>query len=218
MRHFLLLLGMLILALWLGWFISAPTVQTALADSIRADTTTARTQAAWAMEFERQVAPGARLAWQIFYLSLSLSSAFAFFGLVGVGLLWLMRQASLIRPTATGQFPLVRVGGWGWGGVIDPNKMPGVIVLAAPVQLGALPQVSLPLALSEAGTVQLAAQATALAMTANATRGDTVRREAPVRQMLAAASPPLALPLPTVEQIDPAHIDRLLELTEGAEE
>lgn len=123
-------------------------------------------------------------------------------------------KARRIEPTASGQFPLVRAGGRGWQAVIDPNRAPGHVTL-----FGNGPAVSQPLALSESAHVALAQQASAVAAVAAASqggKGSMGKASLDVASMLQPQS--LAAPLPDVVDVDPTHIDRLLELTGPADE
>ena len=125
-----------------------------------------------------------------------------------------VNKARRVEPTASGQFPLVRVSGRGWQAVIDPNRAPSGITM-----LGKGPAVSQPLALSEAAHVALAQQASAVAAITAASQGGKTgvgRASLDVASMLQPQS--LAAPLPDVIDVDPTHIDRLLELTGPADE
>ena len=133
-------------------------------------------------------------------------------GAAGVALLVVKaaNKARRVEPTASGQFPLVRVGGRGWQAVIDPNRAAGHVTM-----LGTGPAVSQPLALSEAAHVALAQQASAVAAIAAASHG-MGKASLDVASMLQPQS--LAAPMPDVVDVDPTHIDRLLELTGPADE
>jgi hypothetical protein len=137
-------------------------------------------------------------------------------------------NARTIYPNQAGQMPLVRIAGPGWSGYLDPNRSPGAVtILKSPPAVPRLaarvigelppPQVMTPLPVSEPATVQVAAQATALGMTAGATRHPTSSRANMIGAVEAVAMPKImtARPLPPVEDEDPDHIDRLLRLTDG---
>jgi len=137
-------------------------------------------------------------------------------------------SARTIYPNQAGQMPLVRIAGPGWSGYLDPNRSPGAVtILKSPPAVPRLaarvigelppPQVLTPLPVSEPATVQVAAQATALGMTAGATRHPTSSRANMIGAVEAVAMPKImtARPLPPVEDEDPDHIDRLLRLTDG---
>ena len=137
-------------------------------------------------------------------------------------------SARTIYPNQAGQMPLVRIGGPGWSGYLDPNRSPGAVtILKSPSAMPRLaarfrgelppPQVLTPLPVSEPATVQVAAQATALGMTAGATRHPSSSRANVMGAVEAVAMPKIdpARPLPPVEDEDPDHIDRLLKLTDN---
>jgi hypothetical protein len=159
------------------------------------------------------------LARQILYIGGALTVVVLLAGCAVAFTLWMNLRATLIAPNPGGQFPLLRVGGVGWQGVVDPNKATGVVLLKTPSLFdpNALPQAAQPLALSEGNTLQLTAQAAAIAMTSGATRYPNSPREVDVRnaldtvqiQTLTSALPPVTR-LPSA-----AHIDRLLELTDA---
>lgn len=145
---------------------------------------------------------------------------------------WATRRASEIHPTKGGQFPLVRVKGRGFVGVVDPNRAPSsVTVFRTPTVFDAArqaraalrgqaagevvyPQVAQPTPLSEGATLALAGQATAAAMVAGATRHPTTSRAGIMGAVEAVNRPPtLSRPFPAVEVVEDAdHIDRLLQL------
>lgn len=170
------------------------------------------------------------------YAGLGLAAAILSVGLALAAVTWVNKRAGLVYPTVGGQFPLVKVWGPGWSGVIDPNRSPGVAIVKAPTkadhlvaQVGRLrgrpaeladPQVEQPKALSEAGILQLTAQAAAVAMMAGATRHPGSVRSANVRDAVEGAitrATVITPVLPTVEDIEPSHIDRLLLLPSTAE-
>lgn len=141
-------------------------------------------------------------------------------GGAGLGLVvWLVvnatSKARRIEPTASGQFPLVRVSGPGWQGWLDPNRAPGNVTLIG----DKAPAVRQPLALSEAGHVQLAQYAGGVAAIAAATRHEGTAARAAIDAAAPMIQPqPLSMPLPAVTEADPAHIDRLLALQGPADE
>lgn len=104
----------------------------------------------------------------------------------GVGLL-ILRESLLIRPTASGQMPMMNLKGPGWQTLVDPNRMPGPFAtLRTPTIIDYLiwvwrtmrgqetqplvPVVETPIAVSEPAAVALAQQATMAAISAGATR------------------------------------------------
>lgn len=145
---------------------------------------------------------------------------------------WATRRASEIHPTQGGQFPLVRVKGRGFVGVVDPNRAPSsVTVFRTPTVFDAArqaraalrgqaagevvyPQVAQPTPLSEGATLALAGQATAAAMMAGATRHPTTSRAGILPAIESVNRPPtLSTPFPPIEVFEDAdHIDRLLQL------
>lgn len=172
---------------------------------------TEREQARAAAEARQAPARAALVTW-------GLSVAVGVAGGAGAALVVLLvvkaaNKARRIEPTASGQFPLVRVKGPGWQGWLDPNRAPGNVTLIG----DKAPAVRQPLALSEAGHVQLAQFAGGVAAIAAATRHEGAGKAA-----IDAAAPmiqqPLSMPLPAVTEADPAHIDRLLALQGPADE
>lgn len=225
---------------------STPTIQDARAQAIRdegqakaravdAQTADFVARSDLANSIEDQAAGAAIFGRRVAYAGVGLAVAIAAVGLALAFATWANLRASLVRPNAAGQLPMVRVSGFGWSGVVDPNRGTGLTVFRTPTILDALadvagrlrgrapalpgPAVSMPLALSEPGTLQLTAQASAVAMTAGATRWPESARASSVRgavEAVAGQTASLALPLPQVTRIDDeSHIDRLLELTEG---
>lgn len=183
----------------------------------RASQEQAKATAAWARaerEQARAAAEAAEAPARARAVTVGLGLALVFGGLAGAAGLYrhtvnTTNRARRVEPTASGQFPLVRVSGPGWQGWLDPNRAPGHVTL-----LGDGPAVTIPLVLSEAGHVQLAQYAGGVAAITAATR-----HEGPGgRAALQAAAPmllqpqTLAAPLPEVTEADPAHIDRLLAL------
>lgn len=170
------------------------------------------------------------------YFGFGLAAAILTVGLALAVVTYVNKRAGLIYPTDGGQFPLVKVWGPGWSGVIDPNRSPGVAIVKAPTkvdhltaQVGRLrgrpvelagPQVEQPKTLSEAGILQLTAQAAAVAMTAGATRYPGSVKSANVRDAVEGAitrATVITPALPPVEDIEPSHVDRLLLLPSTAE-
>lgn len=219
---------------------STPTIQEARAQSIRlegeAKARDLQAQAALTeinAQTEAQAQGAAVTARQVAYVGLGLAVAVVAVGLALAFVTWANLRASLVWPNAAGQLPAVKVSGFGFSGYADPNRGTGVTVFKTPTAFDALadlagrlrgrppalpaPEVSSPLALSEPATLQLAAQASAVAMTAGATRYPEPARSASIRgaaQTFTPSPATLALPLPPVTRIeDESHIDRLLELT-----
>lgn len=174
---------------------------------------------------------GAIVGRTVAYAGLGLAVAIFAVGLALAAVTWVNKRAGLVYPTDGGQFPLVKVWGPGWSGVIDPNKSPGVAIVKAPTkadhlaaQVGRLvgrpvelagPEVGQPLAVSEGATLQITAQAAAVAMTAGATRYPGAVRSANVRDAVEGAinrATVITQVLPPVEDIEASHIDRLLLL------
>ena len=124
-------------------------------------------------------------------------------------------KARRVEPTASGQFPLVRVSGAGWQGWLDPNRAPGNVTMIG----DKAPAVSQPLTLSEAGHLQLAQYAGGVAAIAAATRHEGAAARAAIDAAAPMIQPqPLSMPLPAVTEADPAHVDRLLALQGPADE
>lgn len=162
------------------------------------------------------------------YIGLGVGLAILAVGLSLAAVTYVNKRAGLIFPTESGQFPLVKVWGPGWSGLIDPNRSPGVAIVTAPTKADQLvaqvarlrgrpvelvgPQVNQPTALSEAGTLQLAAQATAAGMTAAATRHPGSVRSANMRDVVegVARATVISPSLPPVEDVEESHVDRLL--------
>lgn len=233
------------LALGFGFavFWNTPTLQEARADAIRLQAAAAAAQvdaktqaeaqsAAIANDADLKAQPAKIAGLSIAWVGLGFGLAVAVVALAFAFGIWATTRAALIRPTAGGQFPMVRVGGFGWAGLIDPNKSTGLIALKTPTIFDVLveaitrargrastlpaPEFSTPLALSESGTLHLTAQAAAVAMTAAATRHPESARAANVKGAVeAVANQTLVLALPPIEDEDPDHVDRLLELTAG---
>lgn len=134
--------------------------------------------------------------------------------------------ASTIWPNKAGQLPMIQTGGAGWKAIVDPNRSPGPITVfktpslierlrGRPDQLPAL-DVNTPLQLSEAGHLQLAAQAVAGQIVAAATRHKETTSPANVNDAVrSVATTTIAAPLPALRRIEPSHVEALLELTEG---
>lgn len=135
-------------------------------------------------------------------------------------------KAATIWPNKAGQLPLIQTGGPGWKAIVDPNRSPGPVTTfntptiverlrGRPDQLPAL-EVKTPLQISEAGHLQLAAQATAATMVAAATRYKEATTPANVSDAVrSVATTTIAAPLPVIRRIEPSHVEALLELTEG---
>lgn len=162
-------------------------------------------------------------------VGLGLGLAILAVGLSLAAVTYFNKRAGLVFPTASGQFPLVKVWGPGWSGLIDPNRSTGTVIVKTPTKADRLvaqvarlrgrpvelagPQVDQPTALSEAGILQLAAQATAAGMTVAATRHPGAVRSANMRDVIEGAitqSTVISRPLPPVEDVDESHVDRLL--------
>ena len=184
----------------------------------RASEQQAKAAAAWARterEQAKAAAEAAEAPARARALTWALAVAIGVAGGAGAGAVILLvvksaNKARRVEPTASGQFPLVRVGGRDWQAIIDPNRAPGHVTM-----LGNGPAVSQPLALSEAAHVALAQQASAVAAIAAASHG-MGKASLDVASMLQPQS--LAAPMPDVVDVDPTHIDRLLELTGPADE
>lgn len=187
----------------------------------------ARAAREWARAEEARAEADAARAWSVAWADLADERAAALtWGLVGavtvilaaalgvvIGLTlreWARRRH--IYPNASGQFPVLQIGGPGWQGVIDPNRAPGHVTVIGAAG-GAAPNVATPLALSEGGHVALAQQAAAVAAVTAASQaeGGITRPRLDVAGMMQPASYPA--PLPDVVDVDPAHVDRLLALT-----
>jgi hypothetical protein len=190
----------------------------------------ARAAREWARAEEARAEADAARAWSVAWADLADERAAALtWGLVGavtvilaaalgvvIGLTlreWARRRH--IYPNASGQFPVLQIGGPGWQGVIDPNRAPGHVTVIGAAG-GAAPNVATPLTLSEGGHVALAQQASAVAAVTAASQaaGGANRPRLDVAGMMQPTSYPA--PMPDVVDIDPAHVDRLLALT-GAE-
>lgn len=191
------------------------------------DVRRARAAREWARAEEAKAEAEAARAWSVAWADLADERAAALtWGLVGVvtvafaaalGTLIALALRELARrrrvyPNASGQFPVLQIGGPGWQGVIDPNRAPGHVTLIGAAG-GAAPTVTTPLALSEAGHVTIAQQASAVAAVTAASQaeGGITRPRLDVAGMMQPTSYPA--PLPDVVDVDPAHVDRLLQLT-----
>ena len=194
------------------------------------DVRQARAAREWARaERERSKAAAARAwseSWADYADERAAALSWGLVGLVAVGLaagmgavigltLRELRRRRHIYPNASGQFPVMQIGGPGWQGVIDPNRAPGHVTLIGAAGASA-PNVATPLALSEGAHVAIAQQASAVAAVTAASQaeGGITRPRLDVAGMMQPTSYPA--PLPDVIDIDPAHVDRLLALT-GAE-
>lgn len=190
------------------------------------DVRQARAAREWARaEQERSKAAAARAwseSWADYADERAAALSWGLVGLVFVGLaagmgavigltLRELRRRRHIYPNASGQFPVMQIGGPGWQGVIDPNRAPGHVTM-----IGNAPNVATPLALSEGAHVALGQQASVVAAVTAASQaeGGITRPRLDVAGMMQPTSYPA--PLPDVIDIDPAHVDRLLALT-GAE-
>ncbi len=233
-----------IIGLIAAW--NTPTMQTARAAAIIAQsqanveaqqesTAAQRTRDQQAAQTEAAAAPAAVWGRRIAYLGLGSAVAVAALGVAIAIAAGLATRAATI-PSIDGQFPLVRVGGFGWSGVVDPNRTTGVSVFRTPTLLdvtvaavrqlrgqpSALPAMQLeqPLSLSEAGTLALSAQASAVGMVVASSRGGGAEGSAPCVkgpvEALVTRTTSTALALPAVEEEDVSHVERLLALT-GAE-
>lgn len=222
---------------------NTPTLQAARADAIRlnaqaeADKVAQQTEAqktrdALAAQATTASMPAEVLGRQLAYVGAGAAVALLLIGLALAFVAWATLKASTIQPNAAGQFPLVRVAGFGFMGFVDPNRLTGLTVFKTPTIFDLVgdvaarlkgrgaslpgPEVSSPLALSEAGHLTLTAQASAVAMTAAATRFPQTTKAADIRgaaEILTTQAATLTLPLPTVTRIDDAsHIDRLIQL------
>lgn len=236
------------LALAMGFAVSnnTPDLQAARADVIReqaaadieayrAKTAIMIVEAAREADHAAQTSAAVVTAQKIAFTGLGLAVAVLAVGLPVAVVIsfttWAVTQASTIRPTAGGQFPMIRIGGVGWSGLLDPNRTTGLTVFRSPTVFDLLaeakarargqsiltgPDLQQPLALSEAATLQLTAQASATAMTAAATRpadSKAAHNARPVVEAIALKTLTPVLAMPKVEDEDPDHIDQLLLLT-----
>lgn len=215
---FFLVMGVLLLAVGAAFLHEAnPGVQSARAAKARAEARIEQAKAteaeawaaAWSATAEERAQTMTAALWGLLLFTL------AGLALAEVGvLLYLRKRAQLVYPNKAGQMPVIRVSGPGWAGLVDPNRAAGHVTM-----IGQGPAVSQPLALSEPGHVALGQQASAVAAVAAASQGQgfgTGRASLDVASMMQPQS--LAAPLPAVTEVDPAHIDRLLELTGPASE
>lgn len=198
------------------------------ASALDPDLRAARQQREWARARQEQAKAAAAAAWSDSWSDYADERAAALsFGLValvavgigagsGLAAVWLWGQWDRRRqvyPNKAGQFPVIRVSGKGWQGLVDPNRAPGHVTM-----IGGAPETVTPLALSEGAHIALGQQASAVAAVAAASQGGAGMLGRPrldVADMLGPAADYPA-PMPDVVDVDPAHIDRLLELT-GAE-
>lgn len=179
-----------------------------------------------------QTQPAQVLAWQIIYVgSASILMVALAGGTIGL-LIWLGVRAASIYPNQSGQMPLVKLSGMGWQGIVDPNRAPGPVTVfntptifdwmaeasgrlrGQPTNVPAL-RIEMPLSVSEAGSLNASAQASAVAMTVAASRQPGVGRSQQVldRTQMILSAPQLTAPLPTVEYIDESHVTRLLAMS-----
>lgn len=235
----------LLLALAFGFavFWNTPTLQEARADALRlqaqveadqvkAQAAAAAQTAALALDSELKIQPSRVFGLSIAWVGLGLGLAIATVSLAVAFGVWATTRAALIAPTAGGQFPMVRVGGFGWVSLVDPNRSTGLVALKTPTVFDVIadavarmkgrgaslpaPEFATPLALPVDATLHLTAQAAAVAMTAAATRHPESARAANVKGAVeAVANQTIAVALPPVEDEDPDHVDRLLALTAG---
>lgn len=193
-----------------------------------ADAQAARDQLAQSTEAQAQ--PAAIWGKRAAYLGAGLAAGLVALSFAFAFACWATLRASTISPTAGGQFPLIRVGGFGFAGFVDPNRTTGLTIFKTPtvfdvvavtvrqlqgqpVKLAA-PVIDQPLVLSESGTLTMLAQAAAVAMTGAATRWPNFALPSKISEAVnAIRTATLALPFPIVEEEDPDHVDRLLELT-----
>ena len=201
------------LALWL--------ITGALDPDLRA----ARQQREWARARQEQAKADAARAWSESWSDhadeRAAALSFGLMALVAVGIgagsglaavtlasKWDKRRQ--VYPNQAGQFPVIRVSGRGWQGLVDPNRAPGHVTM-----IGGAPETVTPLALSEGAHIALGQQASAVAAVAAASQGGAGTLGRPrldVADMLGPAADYPA-PMPEVIDIDPSHVDRLLELT-----
>lgn len=152
--------------------------------------------------------PAAVAARTVAYLGVGLAVAVLAVGLALAGVRWLSLRSSLVYPTQGGQFPVIRESGRQWAALIDPNRSPGLALIDG------AGRVTMPLQLSEGAALQLTAQASAVAMTAGATRHPGAPSNvAAAIDAAATRAAALSMPMPEVTRLDAAHVDRLLELT-----
>ena len=154
------------------------------------------------------VQPAAVLGRQVAALGMGLAVAVLAMGLALTGVRWLSLRSTLIYPTPGGQFPVIRESGRQWAALVDPNRSPGVALIDG------AGRVTMPLQLSEGAALQMTAQAAAVAMTAGATRhAGAASNVAQAVDAAATRVASLSMPMPQISRVEPAHIDRLLELT-----
>ena len=211
-----LLLGALIVALIVATSIIAAQTndQISAAQARRLNANAARVETRARVESES--ADAAIAAREVLYLGSGVAGVVVMIGTASALVVWLRRRAALIHPTGSGQFPLVRVSGRGWSGVIDPNRSPNSVTVIRDGIDGISPQIAQPSTLSEQGQVALAAQASAVAGIVAATRrGDPGRRGLDAAVKIATPGA-LSMPLPDVETLEPGHVERLLALNAPA--
>ena len=152
--------------------------------------------------------PAAVAARTLAYLGLGLAVAVLAVGLALAGVRWLSLRSTLVYPTPGGQFPVIRESGRQWAALIDPNRSPGLALIDG------AGRVTMPLQLTEGASLQLTAQAAAVAMTAGATRhAGAASNVAQAVDAAATRVAALSMPMPQVTRLEAAHVDRLLELT-----
>lgn len=194
-------------------------VTNAQADATRAQTDATRAQTAAQAEraaidntIARAAIPGAVAGWQVAYLGLGLAVAVLAVGGAVVLMTWVQRRAALVYPNDRGLFPVVRLGGRNGAVVlVDPNRSPGVTVLTLTPEGPAIRQ---PLALTEGATLHLTGQAAsiqaAVAMTPK--KGAPPPARVAPSPMIDLTPRVLSAPMPAITELEPAHVDRLLEL------
>lgn len=186
-------------------------VTNAQADATRAQTAAQAERAAIDSTIARGSIPGAVAGRQVAYLGLGLAVAVLAVGGAVVLMTWAQRRAALVYPNDRGIFPVVRLGGRNGAVVlVDPNRSPGITVLTLTPEGPAIRQ---PLALTEGATLHLTGQAAsiqaAVAMTPK--KGAPPARVAP-SPMIDLTPRVLSAPMPAITELEPAHVDRLLEL------
>ncbi|MFZ2488954.1 MAG: hypothetical protein WAZ19_12650 [Anaerolineae bacterium] len=183
----------------------------ARAEEARADAAAAQ---AWSESWaEYADLRAAALTWGLVG-AVSVSLAAGFGAVIGITLRTVARRRH-IYPNSAGQFPVLQIGGADWQALVDPNRAPGHVTL---IGNATTPTVATPLPLSEGGHVTLAQQASAVAAVTAASQatGGTSR---PRLDMATIMQPPsYPAPLPEVVDVDPTHVDRLLQITHADSE
>jgi hypothetical protein len=186
-------------------------VTNAQADAARAQTAAQAERAAIDNAIARGTIDGAIAGRQIAYVGLGAAAAVLAVGGALVLVTWGQRRAALVYPNDRGLFPVVRMGGRrGAVVLVDPNRSPGVTILTLPADGPAVRQ---PLAMTEGAALHLTGQAASIqgmvAMTPKKAPPARVAA-APVIDLTPRA---LSAPMPPITELEPAHVDRLLELT-----